>query len=99
MGNLKLKRLMAVTKCLYCTVPDQVKYSTVIADEYRKVTEKIDYWRAGLGVYTRIYMGPSIYQPSISLVFVCLFFCLFFFKLKATVEKGESFLKFQSLTC
>ena len=27
---------------LYCTVPDRVKYSTVLADEYRKVTEKID---------------------------------------------------------
>ena len=25
---------------LYCTVPDRVKYSTVIADEYRRVPEK-----------------------------------------------------------
>ena len=39
---------------LYCTVPDQVKYSTVIADEYRKITEKIDYWRADFG-YIHVY--------------------------------------------
>ena len=32
----------ATAKCLYCTVPDRVKYSTVLADEYRKVTEKIN---------------------------------------------------------
>ena len=28
-----------------CTVPDRVKYSTVLAEEYRIVTEKIDNWR------------------------------------------------------
>ena len=50
---------------LYCTVPDRVKYSTVIADEYRNVTEKIDYWRADLRYIYWI--------PSISLVFLCVF--------------------------
>ena len=58
---------------LYCTVPDRVKYSTVIADEYRKVTEKIDYWRADWGIYN-MYTG-SEYLTS------CCFFLLLFFVL------------------
>ena len=54
---------------LYCTVPDRVKYSTVIADEYRNVTEKIDYLRADLGYIYIMYTG-SEYLAS------CCFFLL-----------------------
>ena len=71
---------------LYCTVPDRVKSSTVIADEYRKVTEKIDYWRTDLR-YNR-----SIYQPSTSFVFFVCFFCLG----GGGFKKGETFLKLKS---
>ena len=41
---------------LYCTRPG--KYSTVIADEYRKVTEKIDVWRADYKIYN-MYTGSE----------------------------------------
>ena len=53
---------------LYCTVPDRVKYSTVIADEYRKVTEKIDY---------------STNQVLASCVGFFFFFFFFFFETKS----------------
>ena len=58
---------------LYCTVPNRVKYSTVIGDEYRKVTEKIDYWRADLRY---IYW---IRVPTNQVLASCFFFFFFFF--------------------
>ena len=59
---------------LYCTVPDRVKYSTVIADEYRKVTEKIDYWRTNLGYIFVYWVRVELPTTNISLVLFCLFF-------------------------
>ena len=36
---------------LYCTVPDQVKYSTVVVDEYQSIPKKASYCRAMCGEF------------------------------------------------
>ena len=64
---------------LYCTVPDRVKYSTVIADEYRKVTEKIDNWRADLRYIYWIRVSTNQVLASCVFFFICFFFLFFFF--------------------
>ena len=61
---------------LYCTVPNRVKYSTVIGDEYRKVTEKIDYWRADLRNIYWIRVSTNQVLASCFFLFVFFFFFL-----------------------
>ena len=78
---------------LYCTVPDRVKYSTVIADEYRKVTEKIDYWRADLRY---IYL---IRISSLVFFFLCVFSFFFLKFKKEEVSRFLGLLKFQIFFC